>query len=276
MRISEIFYPNSLGDLLELLKANPELLIVAGGTEVVGMQASKSLSFPAQIASISHLPELQKTTRSEQYLEVGCCTTLSGLLTLSSGALPAPLPQVIQSIGNPAIRNTATIGGNLCCKRRFMDLWPFLACIDAQMEIRSLHGNRWAGVSHLSDDAGLPQFPEASILTRIRIPLHAPNFSFFKKLGNSRFPSPESAYFVCMAEISHDKIESFRLIFAGERAFRLKDHEATLIGRRVPLSQKDIQPIVDYYSAEFVEKTGNDNYQFNALTEESLGRISGQ
>lgn len=276
MRISEIFYPSSLGELLDLLAANPEILVIAGGTEIVGMQTSRSLAFPGQIASISRVAELRKTIRSEQYLEVGSCISLTGLLSLASGTLPDPLPQVIRSIGNSAIRNSATLGGNLCSKWRFMDLWPFLACLDAQIEIRSHHGSRWASVSHLSDDEGLPSFPAASILTRVRIPPHAPNFVFQKKLGSSRFPGPDSAYFVSMAEISHDKIDAFKLIFAGRRALRVKDIETSLIGRRVPLSQREIQQFVEQYAAALVKTTGQSNYQFSALVEESLGRMVSQ
>jgi len=273
VRISEIFYPSSLNELLELAASNPGIKLLAGGTELAGRQTSRALEFPEQIVSIARIPELRKTARSEQYVEVGSATTLSGLLSLSSGALPFPLPAAIHTIANGAVRNAATLGGNLCCKWRFMDLWPFLTCLDAQIELRSRHVSRWANLGHLCDEKGLPSVPNGAILTRVRIPVHEHNFVFQKKIGNSRFPSPETASFVCIADIDQNKIGTFKLIFAGEKALRNKDIENSLIGRRIPLTQKESQQVIEAYSEAFEKLTGHKSFQLDALVEESLSRL---
>lgn len=273
MQISEIYYPASASEMLDLLHANPDILIVAGGTGIVGTQTSRSLNLPPQVASIAKLQELRKTVRTEQFLEVGSCTTLTGLLTLSQGSLPEPLPDVIRSIANHAVRNIATIGGNLCCRYRFMDLWPFLACMEAQIEIRSVSGARWVSVFHLSDEAGSPSFPRGTLLSRIRIPLHSYNFVFHRKLGAMQFPGPDTGCFVCMADVERGKIEAFKLVFAGEKAFRLKDKEMAIIGKKTALGQKEIQSIIDDYVAAFAEKNFQDKRLFLSLIEEAFGRL---
>jgi len=273
VRISEIYYPASAAETVNLLRDNPEMLLLAGGSEIVGSQTSRVLDFPAQVVSISKVQELKKTVRTEQFLEIGCCTTLTGLLTLSAGLLPEPLPSVIKSIANHAIRNIATIGGNLCSRQRLMDLWPFLSCMDAQIELRSSSETRWASLLHLCDDKGSPSFPPSTLLSRIRIPLYSYNFLFYRKLGASVFPGSDTAYFVCMANLRHDAIDDFRLVFAGEKAFRLKETEMAIAGKKTASGQKEIRSLIESYIEPFSRLGIFDRRVFLALLEEAFGRL---
>jgi xanthine dehydrogenase FAD-binding subunit len=273
VRISEIYNPSSAAETVNLLRDIPDILLLAGGSEIVGSQTSRVIDFPAQVASISKVLELKKTFRTEQFLEIGSCTTLTGLLTLSPGTLPEPLPKIIVSIANHAVQNVATIGGNLCSKHRFMDLWPFLSCMDAQIELRSSTGTRWASLSHLCDETGSPAFPKATLLSRIRIPLFSYNFVFCRKLGSSVFPGPETAYFVCMANLGHGKIDDFRLAFAGEKAFRLKENEMAIAGKKTTSGQREVRSLIESYLDAFPAEGFYDRRIFLALLEEAFGRL---
>lgn len=273
MRISEIYYPASATETVNLLRDNPDMLLLAGGSEIVGSQTSRVIDLPAQVASISKVQELKKTFRTEQFLEIGSCTTLTGLLTLSPGTLPEPLPAVIKSIANHAIRNIATIGGNLCSRKRFMDLWPFLSCMDAQIELRSSSGTRWASLSHLCDETGAPTFPRSTLLSRVRIPLFSYNFLFYRKLGAVVFPGHDTAYFVCMANLGHGKIDDFRLAFAGEKAFRLKEKEMAIAGKKIASGHREIQSLIESYHDAFSLQDFYDRRIFLALLEEAFGRL---
>ncbi|MCE1196369.1 FAD binding domain-containing protein [bacterium] len=273
MRISEVYFPETIAETLELLRANPELQLVAGGTEIVGSQPTRSIALERQVASIVKIKELRKTVRTEQFLELGSCTTLTGLRTLASGTLPEPLYDVIGGIANHGVRNIATLGGNLCCKNRFMDLWPVLACLDAQIELRSAAGARWAGLSHLCGEDGSPSFPPATLMARIRIPLFSYNFIFVRSLGGNALPGPHTATFACMANLGRDKIEDFRLIFAGTKAFRLKEHEMAVDGRRRGMKGREMQSLVDYYTDAFSSQSWYDQRLFASLAQEAFERL---
>ena len=273
MRISEAYYPSTSAETLELLSENPDSQLMAGGTEIVGSQTSRVIEFPAQVISIAKVKELKKTVRTEQFLELGSCTTLTGLLSLSAGTLPQPLPDVIRSIGNHAIRNLATIGGNLCSRNRFMDLWPLLACMDAQVELRSSSGVRWASVSHLCGEDGTPFFPKATLLARVRIPLYSYNFIFYKKLGSALYPGPQTASFVCIANIDRGKIADFRLAFSGIKAFRLKDREMAITGKKTTSNPREIQAVIDDYMESFSSQDWFDSHLFLSLLEEAFERL---
>ena len=273
MRISEVYFPSSAAETLELLRSNPDIQLLAGGTEIVGGQTMRVVEFPGQVASIAKIQELRKTIRTEQFLELGCCTTLTGLMTLAPGTLPQPLPAVVRSIANHGIRNIATIGGNLCSHKRFMDLWPFLACMDAQVELRSPSGARWASVTHLCGEDGSPFIPKTTLLARIRIPLYSYNFIFYRKLGSTLFPGPKTALFVCMANVERGKIEDFRLAFSGLKAFRLKDREMAIGGKKISAGPKEIKAIVDDYTESFAAQGWFDQRLFLSLLEEAFERL---
>lgn len=273
MRISEVYYPATIAEILELLRRNPDIQFVAGGTEIVGSQTDRALDLRPQLASIAKTPELRRTVRNEQFLETGCCTTLTGLLTLAPGLLPHPIPDLVRSIANHGIRNIATIGGNLCSRQRFMDLWPLLACMDAQAELLSPAGARWINISHFCNAEGLPDFPKTTLLARIRIPLYAYNFVFFKKLGAWGYPGPETALFICLANIQRERIEDFRLIFAGLRAFRQKDTEMLIVGKKTGIPAREARALVQSYIEAFQGQTWFDQRVFSALVEENFRRL---
>ncbi|MDD3980779.1 MAG: FAD binding domain-containing protein [Spirochaetia bacterium] len=273
MKLSEVFYPQDVEEILGLLRKNPDILILAGGTNISGSQPSRILQLPEQVASIAKVQELRKTIRTEQFIEMGSCTTFTGILSLAPASLPEPLGAVIKGIGNRGLRNIATIGGNLCCKSRFLDLWPFLSCMDAQVEFRSPTGTRWASVGHLCGEDARPLIPSASILSRLRIPLYNYDFVYYRKLGNSLYPTSDSAMFVCMANIARDKVEDFRLVFSGEKAFRLKDKEMSVSGRKISTPKREVRALVTEYKNAFEAMEIFDSRPFTALLEDVFARI---
>ncbi|HEY9055397.1 MAG TPA: FAD binding domain-containing protein [Rectinemataceae bacterium] len=272
MLISDVHFPATIQEILELLDGDPDMLLLAGGTCFIGKQSSRVIEFPKSVASISRIQELRRTLRTENFIEFGACTTLTGLLSLTKGSLPDPLPRLTASIANRGIRNIATLGGNLCDPEGFHDLWPVLACMDAQVELRSLSGSRWASVYHLKSEEGTPYFPRKTILARLRIPLYSSDFCFFRKFGSS--PRPGSgACFVCLARTSGQKVEDFRLAISGAKAFRLPDYEQNIIGRRRRSGQKEAQALALPYIEGFSGENWFDRTVFASLVEECFGRL---
>lgn len=273
MKLSEIHYPGTIAELMVLLAESPEILLLAGGTAVAGVQTGRSLDLPPRVASIARMSELRKIQRTEQFLEIGSCTTLTGLLSLSSGLLPPPLPEVIAHIATPAVRNFATIGGNLCVRGRFMDLWPFLACMEAQLELRSPSGSRWASAIHLADESGQSSILPGSLLIRIRIPFHSYDFIYRTGVGKGGYPSSKTANFVVMANRSNGKIENLRLIYSGERAFLSKELDQTMSGRKTTAGRKEVQSLLSTYTEAFEKSGAGDPAVFVSLIGDAFSRL---
>ena len=86
---------------------------------------------PRVAVSLSRLG-LDGIERANGSVRIGTCTTLAQLA--ASDGLPA-LAAAAASIGGPALRNTATVGGNLFADAPYGDLAVALLARDAVVEV---------------------------------------------------------------------------------------------------------------------------------------------
>jgi CO/xanthine dehydrogenase FAD-binding subunit len=272
--VSEIHYPKDLPETLEAMARHPGALLYAGGTDILREQGGRGLSLPPVVICIYALPELRRAGLTERFLEIGACVSLAEALELGESALPSLLAQAIQGIGSPAIRNLATLGGNLACRERFMDAWPALACLDALVELRDRGGSTWMNVNRLSGPDGMPAFPEGALLARIRVPIERWDAAAIRKVGCRDYPGPDTAVFALAARAEKGMLSEFRLAFAGERALRLRDVESKIIGRSLPLSERERSA----FGAEYREAASvlpePLALQFGALVDGALDMLS--
>jgi len=249
VRIDEVIVPVSLGEALTSLKRNPDAVLCAGGTELFSEEASGRDGKPVTLVSLHSLPELRHVSRTDHYVEVGSMTTLAELINLKEGFLPETLREVLRGIGTFAVRNLATLGGNLSAPERFRDCFPVLACMDALAEYRQGTAARWVNLNRLVDDHGRPQLPKGEILTRIRIPLGEWNLGMAHKLGFPRINSRSSGLFVVLARTEKRVLSEIRIIYACERALRKREIESSLIGKKIPLSPRDADSALGSYAS---------------------------
>jgi xanthine dehydrogenase FAD-binding subunit len=198
----------------------------------------------------------------------------TGTARAQEGALPALLTRAIEGIATPTIRNLATLGGNIACRDRFMDSWPALACLDALVELRDAGGSTWVNVNRLVSPDGKPSFPEGGLLTRIRVPIEQWDITVLRKVGNRDYPGPETAVFALAARAEKGILAEFRLAFAGERALRLRDIESRLIGRTLPLSDRERASFGAEYRGAGSELPKPLALQFGALVDGALDMLT--
>ena len=274
MLVSEIHQPKDLAETLEIMARHPGALLYAGGTDILREQGGRGLDLPPVVICLHAVPELRRAGLTERFLEIGASVTLAEALELGESALPSLLAQALKGVGSPAIRNLATLGGNLACRERFMDAWPALACLDALVELRDQGGAAWMNVNRLAGPGGEPAFPVGALLTRIRVPLERWDALALRKVGNRDYPGPDTAVFALAARADKGLLSEFRLAFAGERSLRLREIEARIIGRSLPLSDRERS----YFGAEYRE-AGSAlpeplALQFGALVEGALDMLS--
>jgi carbon-monoxide dehydrogenase medium subunit len=132
----------SLSDALAALaERGREGAPLAGGTWIMRAPLRGEQHRPAYVC-IARLEGLRATEIDDRALRVGSCATHA---ELASFLLPHPefaaLAQAAANSANPAVRNMATIGGNLCAADfAAADLVPALLCLEAEAELRSNAG----------------------------------------------------------------------------------------------------------------------------------------
>ena len=249
MRIDEVIVPNAPSEALAALKRNPEAVLCAGGTDLFSQAPIEHDQKPRTLISLHAIPELRQVYRTDHYLEVGSMTTLSELLVLKEGFLPETLRSVVSRIGTFAVRNLATLGGNLSVHGRFRDCFPILACMDALAEYRQGNASRWVNLNRLVNSRGTPEIPRGELLTRIRIPLAGWDLGIAHKIGFPRINSHRDSLFVALARTDKRILSDFRILFSGDRALRSREIESTLVGKKVPLAARDMEAAMNAYAS---------------------------
>jgi aerobic carbon-monoxide dehydrogenase medium subunit len=132
----------SLGEAIELLAADPEARVIAGGQSLVAMMNLR-VATPSKVVDISRLPELTAVSEDAEAVTFGACVTHA---MIEDGRVPDPsrglMPRAASTLAYRAIRNRGTLGGSLALADPAAE-WPaVLAALDAEALIDGPQGPR--------------------------------------------------------------------------------------------------------------------------------------
>lgn len=113
----EYHSPQTLGEAVALLeKYGMEAKVLAGGVDIIRNMRYKATTRPLKhIIGLKSIGDLNFIKRSKDGLRIGSMTLLSSLE--DSGEVKeifGMLHQAVRKIGTPQLRNSVTVGGNLC------------------------------------------------------------------------------------------------------------------------------------------------------------------
>ena len=220
--------------------------VLAGGTDLM-VRRGRVLSGGRPVLYIAHLDELRQITRSADGLRVGAACTLSQLL--ASPLLPDYIKQPIAQMASPAIRNVATIGGNLCNASPAADALPMLYALDAALCLQSEGKTEWVSVQDFILGPGRTRLNEGQLLTQIRIPLRQGWRCFYHKVGMRRANSLSKLSFYALAEHTPGHLKDVRIALGAvaPTVVRSREAELEIISGNRPLSSEQLQSILAQY-----------------------------
>jgi len=139
----DLLRPRSLPEALTLLAEHaPDVLPLAGGTNLV-VEWRDGHALAGTVVDLSGLLELRGIRRDDGHVVIGGGTRIAQLLNAPLiAAHGAPLKQAAAMLGNPLVRNRATVAGNLVNASPAADTAPPLMALDAEVELASLSGTR--------------------------------------------------------------------------------------------------------------------------------------
>ncbi|MDA8442424.1 MAG: xanthine dehydrogenase FAD-binding subunit XdhB [Peptococcaceae bacterium] len=160
----------SVAEATALLAQNPELRIIAGGTDVLIKMQHGSL-VAAELLSIRSISALTNITMAEDgIIRIGALAsfTLVHQNKLVEANLMA-LREAALSMGGPQIRNVATIGGNICNGVTSADSAPILFALDAVLKLENASGSRLVPITEFYRGPGQVALAPDEMLTEIQI-----------------------------------------------------------------------------------------------------------
>jgi carbon-monoxide dehydrogenase medium subunit len=177
MRDFEYFEPKSIDEVISLLsRYKGEAQILAGGTDLL-VRMHQNLIKPKYVinvaAAISGLDFIKYENGTG--LKIGALTTIRALeKSVMIGQKYPILAQAAKKFGNIAIRNMATIGGNLCRGNPTADSPPVLLALSAHIKIVGHSGEKVMPLDDFFVGPGRTILQPDELLVEIDVPeLHA-------------------------------------------------------------------------------------------------------
>lgn len=246
----EGYTPKDFKEALNLLK-DKELIIYAGGTDLMVRYKNNTSLLPKfnnDLLFIGHIDELKNIDDTDDNIIVGAATTLSELLR--NDKTPEILKIAIRSIASPAVRNIATIGGNICNASPAGDTLPILYALEAKCRVTSLRGSREIPIEDFILGPRKIDITKDEVLEKIMIPKI--NFSeiAYEKVGARKASAISKLSFVALKKVSDNKIHDIRIAFGavGPKVVKSKEIEKILIGKEINKINEIIQEVLDRYS----------------------------
>jgi len=162
---------------------SPGAYYLAGGTDLI-LQWRRRQIQPQTLVDLGGVQELKTISCEGPFLVIGSMVTFSELLRSALiREQAAALWQACQTMGSPAIRNQATIGGNLGNCSPAADALPALLALGAQVNLFSASGEETVDLAELL--LRQPLLSPGTLIRAFRLPL-AGWQSGFAKLGRRR------------------------------------------------------------------------------------------
>jgi CO/xanthine dehydrogenase FAD-binding subunit len=260
--VNKVFYPVSFSELFSTWNHFPNAVPFAGGTDFTWRQGKSVLELPEVILCLDNLDELHHVKRTEQYFEIGAMVKLNKIIRLGK-TVPQILCDCIKKIASLQLRNIATIGGNICCPTRLLDMPAALTALDAQYELRSANSSRWVSASRFHSSEDIAVLNKQELLTRVRLPLYKWDFSMYKKFYSEDKLSSKTLIF--MAKTQKNILSDLRVVFKANTIIKNKSGEGILIGKHLPLNRKAVVDYIDSWDS-FLEN----NDQVDGLSRHEL------
>lgn len=138
----EYYRAQSLADVHQLMAAHPGAKLLAGGHSLVPLLKLR-LAAPSAIVDIGRIPELRGISRRGDEIRIGALTTHAEIAASADlRQAVAALAEAAGKVGDPAIRNRGTIGGNVAHADPASDLPTVLVALEARMVVAGVSGER--------------------------------------------------------------------------------------------------------------------------------------
>jgi len=169
--------PVTVEETLTMLeKYNGRAGIIAGGTDLLIKIKSKTVR-PEYVIDITAIPNLGYINYDEQHgLKIGALTTIRDLETSIELQKRYPIiPQAASQLGSVAIRNVATVGGNLCNALPSAEMAQPLIALSASVKIVGPDGDRLIPLEDFFTGVGTTALKKNELLVEIQIPAQSPD-----------------------------------------------------------------------------------------------------
>ena len=250
----------STAEVGELLARHPDAKLLAGGHSLIPILKLR-LATPATLIDIGRIAELKGISVSGGALHIGALTTHAELASSADVRKQAPaLAEAASQIGDPAVRNRGTVGGNVAHADPASDLPGVLVALAASIHVTGPRGGRLIAAADFFQGMMTTALEENELLTSVEVPVQGPGESS----AYVKLPHPASRYAVIGASavlrVAGGKCSAASVVLGGlaPAPVRASAVEAALVGQ--PLTAEAIAKAAPETSASLGDDLLGDIY----------------
>ena len=274
-----VLFPTTIDELFEQKLRYSNAQFMAGGTDLlVALRHRPQDTRP--IICLERIEELRWIEALPDHsISIGAAVTFGSIVR--SALLKARYPlltQAASTVGGPAIRNMASIGGNIVTASPAADSLPALYLLDARLELRSAAGSRTVAIDAFILGPRRTMLKPGEIISRIILPpAQVWNIQRFEKVGRRKSLAIAVASLAAMLRLADDNTVTearFAWGSVGPTVVRCTEAEAILIGKPLSeatlqaaatLAQQAVQPIDDIRATADYRRTVAGNLLFRLV-----------
>jgi CO/xanthine dehydrogenase FAD-binding subunit len=240
----EYLAPKTLERLLKDLQGKAgQVKFVAGCTNVIPDLRARAVS-PKFLVNLQGLEGMSGITEEKDAVSVGALTTMTDLAVSEIIKTWAPaLASAAGQMGNPLIRNRATLGGNLADASPAADSAPPLLSLEAVIHtVRADGGKREIPVDRFFEGPHRTVLGEEEILTRVTFPKPKdPSKSAYIKLGLRNASAISVVSVALLIEMEGENCRKARVALGSVAPTPMRAYgvEKTLEGKKIDETIKD-------------------------------------
>ena len=161
---------DSVAEIGRLLRAHPGAKLLAGGHSLIPLLKLR-LAAPSALIDIGRVAELKGIGVADGRVRIGALTTHAEIAASADVAAHAPaLAAAAGVIGDPAVRNRGTIGGNVAHADPASDLPTVLVALGASLTVAGNDGERSIAAGDFFQGMMATALGEHDVVTAIDVP----------------------------------------------------------------------------------------------------------
>ena len=260
MAIQAYFLPETVDEAVSLLAEHgPDLLVMAGGTLAMPL-INEGVSMPAMVMGLRRAG-LDGVGESNDRLAIGATATMTQML--AQDAVPM-LREAARAVGGWAVRNMATVGGNLFAPPPSGDFAVALLALDAEVHLLSQSGARTIPLEEFYTGFMTTALQPGELVTGFHVP-RPTGRTVYLKAGRKHANTPAVVTVAAQVVMDNGTVTDARIALnaVGPHPMRARSAEAALIGQ--PLDEAAIhaaaeaamqesQPFTDAIASEWYRR----------------------
>ena len=244
--IKKIYEPTCLQEALDIYQNNPQLKVIAGGTDVLinlrhGKYEEVELLSLQRVKGLDEIKMLDDGT-----IEIGALTTFTKIFRndLINEHIPI-LAEAAVSMGGPQIRNIATIGGNICNGAVSADSAPALLTLNALLVLETAMGSRTVPLTEFYAGPGKVKLQPSEILTKILITKE--NYTNFKgkyiEFSNRKAMDIAMIGVAVLLNTTDNRVNDLRIALGVSAPTPIRCYEAEKVSIGLELTEDNLKTI---------------------------------